>query len=49
LPPVENVMSALPPASTTSPRGPERQPAPNENTAAPPPEPDQPKEPSNGV
>ncbi len=49
LPPVENVVSELPPASTEPESVPEQQPAPEQNEAAPPSQPEQPKEPSNGV
>jgi len=49
LPPVENVVRELPPASTEPLPVPEQQRAPEQNEAAPPPEPDQPREPSNGV
>jgi monofunctional biosynthetic peptidoglycan transglycosylase len=49
LPPVENVVSEIPPASTEPKSEPEQQPAPEQNEATPPSEPEQPKEPSNGV
>jgi monofunctional biosynthetic peptidoglycan transglycosylase len=49
LPPVENVVSEIPPASTEPKSEPEQQPAPEQNEATPPSEPEQPMEPSNGV
>jgi monofunctional biosynthetic peptidoglycan transglycosylase len=49
LPPVENVVSELPPSSTEPLSAPEQPPAPEQNEALPSTEPEQPKEPSNGV
>jgi len=49
LPPVENAVSELPPPSTEPLNTPEPQPAVEQNEAVPPPQPEQPQEPSNGV
>jgi monofunctional biosynthetic peptidoglycan transglycosylase len=49
LPPLENVVDELPPASAEPLNVPEPRPAPELNQAAPPPEPKQPTAPSNGV
>jgi monofunctional biosynthetic peptidoglycan transglycosylase len=49
LPPVENVVSELPPASTEPLSVPEQQPAPEQNEAVPPAVTEQPNEPSNGI
>jgi monofunctional biosynthetic peptidoglycan transglycosylase len=47
LPPLENAVEQLPPASAEPPNVPEPQPAPELNQPAPPPEPEQPASPSN--
>jgi hypothetical protein len=47
LPPLENVVQELPPASTEPLTAPEPQPEESQNSAEPAPEPDQPQEPAN--
>ena len=49
LPPLENVIQELPPASTEPLNVPEEQVAPSQNSVEPPPPPEQPEEPTNGV